>query len=328
MRYLLRRLGLLLVTGWAALTLNYVLPQLVPGDPVSVMLARYQGRLSPQAADALREAFGLNTDKSWFAQYLDYWRRMLTGDFGLSLGFFPAPVSEILGQAIPWTLGLVGVTTLLAFTLGTLLGVLSGWWRNTPLGDSLVLVSLFLNGVPYFWFALIVLYVFSFLLGWFPLSGGYGTAVTQADGLPWLLSVLYHGFLPALTIIVTATGGWLLTMRNNLVGVLGEDYVAFARAKGLRERRVMFRYAARNAILPSFTAFAMALGFVISGSLLTEIVFSYPGIGFSLYQAVVSLDYPLMQAVFLFITLAVLIANFFVDILYAVLDPRVRSEGA
>ena len=165
------------------------------------------------------------------------------------------------------------------------------------------------------------------MLGWFPRSGGYSTTVVREDGLAWLISVLYHSFLPALTIIVTATGGWLLTMRNNLVGVLGEDYVAFARAKGLSERRVMFRYAARNAILPSFTAFAMALGFVISGSLLTEIVFSYPGIGFSLYQAVVSLDYPLMQAIFLFITLAVLVANFMVDIVYTLLDPRVRSEG-
>ena len=165
------------------------------------------------------------------------------------------------------------------------------------------------------------------MLGRFPRSGGYSTTVVREDGLAWLISVLYHSFLPALTIIVTATGGWLLTMRNNLVGVLGEDYVAFARAKGLSERRVMFRYAARNAILPSFTAFAMALGFVISGSLLTEIVFSYPGIGFSLYQAVVSLDYPLMQAIFLFITLAVLVANFMVDIVYTLLDPRVRSEG-
>lgn len=327
MRYLLRRLGLLLLTGWAALTLNYILPQLVPGDPVSVMMARYQGRLSPEAADALREAFGLTSDKSWWGQYFDYWGRMLTGNFGLSLNFFPAPVSVILGQAIPWTLGLVGVTTFISFILGTFLGVYSGWWRNTPLGDGMVLVSLFLNGVPYFWFALIILYVFSFLLGWFPLAGGYGTSVTRAEGWPWLLSVLYHSFLPALTIIVTATGGWLLTMRNNLVGVLGEDYVAFAKAKGLPQRRIMFRYAARNAILPSFTAFAMALGFVISGSLLTEIVFSYPGLGFALLQAVTSLDYPLMQAIFLFITLAVLIANFLADIAYAFLDPRVRSEG-
>lgn len=328
MRYLLRKLGLLLITGWAALTINYVLPQLVPGDPIGVMLARYQGRLSPQAADALRAAFGLSDDRGWFLQYLDYWRRMLTGDFGLSLGFFPAPVSEILAQSVPWTLALVGVTTLLSFVLGTLLGTLSGWRRGTAGGDTMVLVSLFLNGVPYFWFALIVLYVFAFLLGWFPLGGGYGTAVSRADGLDWFLSVLYHAVLPAVTIIVTATGGWLLTMRNNLVSVLGEDYIAFARAKGLSGRRVMLRYAARNAILPSFTAFAMALGFVVSGSLLTEIVFSYPGIGFSLYQAVVSLDYPLMQAIFLFITLAVLVANFLADVAYALLDPRVRSEGS
>ena len=327
MRYLLRKLGLLLITGWAALTINYALPLLVPGDPIGVMLARYQGRLSPQATDALREAFGLNTDQNWFMQYLDYWRRMLSGDFGLSLGFFPAPVSDILAQSIPWTLGLVGITTLIAFLLGTLLGVYSGWRRNTAFGDTMVLVALFLNGVPYFWLALIVLYVFAFLLGWFPLSGGYGTAVTRSDGLSWVLSILYHGVLPALTIIVTAAGGWLLTMRNNLVSVLGEDYIAFARAKGLSDQRVMVQYAARNAILPSFTAFAMALGFVVSGSLLTEIVFSYPGIGFSLYQAVVSLDYPLMQAIFLFITLAVLVANFLADVAYALLDPRVRSEG-
>ncbi len=328
MRYLLRKLALLLVTGWAALTINYVLPLLVPGDPIGVMLARYQGRLSPAAAEALRAAFGLETNANPLIQYFNYWKRMLTGDFGVSLGYFPAPVSSVLAQAVPWTLALVGVTTLLAFILGTLLGILSGWRRDSAGADSLVLASLFLNGVPYFWLALIALYVFSYLLGWFPLSGGYGNEVVRGSGWPWISSVLYHSVLPALTIIVTAMGGWLLTMRNNLIGVLSEDYIAFAHAKGLSTQRVMLQYAARNAILPSFTAFAMALGFVVSGSLLTEIVFSYPGIGYYLYQAVVSLDYPLMQAIFLFITLAVLVANFLADVAYSLLDPRVRSRGA
>lgn len=326
MRYVLRRAGFLLFTGWAALTINFILPHLMPGDPAQVMIAKFQGRLSPQALDALSEAFGLNTKKSLLVQYFEYWKRMLTGDFGISLTYYPSQVKEVLAQSMPWTIGLVGAGTVIAFTVGTLCGIFSAWKRNSAIADAVVPVSLFFNSVPYFWLSLLTLYLFGYVLGWFPIGGGYDV-FAAASGLAAVSSVVYHAILPLGTIVITASGGWLLTMRNNMMSVRADDYITFAHAKGLPDREIMFRYAARNAILPSFTGFSMALGFIIGGSLLTEVVFSYPGIGYILYQAVTSLDYPLMQAVFLFISLAVLIANFIADLVYAMLDPRVQDGG-
>ncbi len=325
-RHLLRRAAFLLLTGWAALTMNFILPRMMPGNPAQAVLAKYQGKLTPEALDAMSIAFGLDTSKSLVGQYLEYWVRMLKGDLGLSLNYYPLPVREVLAQSIPWTIGLVGTATLIAFMVGTLCGIFSAWRRNSVVADAAVPIALFFNSVPYFWLSLLLLYLFAYLLGWFPIGGGYDV-FSEATGWARISSVVHHSILPIGTIVLTASGGWLLTMRNNMMSVQADDYVAFARAKGLRDRDIMFRYAARNAILPSFTGFSMALGFVVGGSLLTEIVFSYPGIGYILYQAVTSLDYPLMQAVFLFISLAVLGANFIADLVYAVLDPRVQEGG-
>lgn len=326
MRYLLRRAGFLLFTGWAALTVNFILPRLMPGNPAQVMIAKFQGKLSPQALDALSAAFGLSAQKSLLLQYFEYWGRMLTGDWGISLTYYPSQVTEVLAHAVPWTVGLVGVGTVIAFSIGTLCGIYSAWRRNSTIADAAVLIALFFNSAPYFWLSLVILYLFGYALGWFPIGGGYDVFATTS-GLAVVPSVIYHAVLPLTTIVITAFGGWLLTMRNNMMSVQADDYVAFAHAKGLPEREIMFRYAARNAILPSFTGFSMALGFVIGGSLLTEVVFSYPGVGYILYQAVTSLDYPLMQAIFLFISLAVLIANFIADFVYTMLDPRVQNGG-
>lgn len=327
MPYLLRKFLFLLLTLWAAVTLNFVLPRLVPGDPIGAMLAKYQGKLDPSAVDALTVAYGLNDQGSLLTQYVTYLGNMLRGDFGRSIGQFPTPVVDIVAQAAPWTIGLVGVCTVLAFLLGSALGLYSAWRRGGRVADALPPIALFLNSMPYFWFALLLLYLLAFRTGTFPLSGSLDPFLTQFSA-DWWKSLLRHAALPALTIVVTAAGGWLITMRNNVMGVMGEDYVAFARAKGLSEGRLLNRYVLRNALLPSFTAFGMALGFVVGGSILTETVFSYPGLGLQLYNAVTTLDYPLMQAIFLFIALAVLIANFIVDALYAVLDPRVRDGKA
>ena len=324
MPYLLRKFLFLLLTLWAAVTLNFVLPRLVPGDPIGAMLAKYQGKLDPSAVDALTVAYGLNDQGSLLTQYVTYLGNMLRGDFGRSIGQFPTPVVDIVAQAAPWTIGLVGICTVLAFLLGSALGLYSAWRRGGRVADALPPIALFLNSMPYFWFALLLLYLLAFRTGTFPLSGSLDPFLTQFSA-DWWKSLLRHAALPALTIVVTAAGGWLITMRNNVMGVMGEDYVAFARAKGLSEGRLLNRYVLRNALLPSFTAFGMALGFVVGGSILTETVFSYPGLGLQLYNAVTTLDYPLMQAIFLFIALAVLIANFIVDALYAVLDPRVRD---
>lgn len=327
MNYLLRKFGLLVFTLWIAATLNFVLPRLMPGDPVGAMMAKYQGQLTPEAAQALRIAYGLNDQGSLLHQYLVYLGKLARLDFGRSVSQFPTPVVDIIAQAAPWTLGLIGVTTVIAFLLGCALGLYSAWKRGTPLADSLPPVALFLNSMPYFWFALLLIYFFALKRSVFPLSGNLDPFIGAAFTAKWWESLLRHAALPALTIVVTAAGGWLITMRNNVMGVLGEDYLAFARAKGLSEGRILNRYVLRNALLPNLTGFGMALGFVVGGSLLVETVFSYPGLGFYLYNSVISLDYPLTQALFLLIAAAVLLANFIVDALYVVLDPRVRDGG-
>ncbi|RKX55934.1 MAG: ABC transporter permease [Thermotoga sp.] len=325
MKYVLKRITFFIVTAWVALTINFILPRMMPGNPAQAMIAKFHGRLNPQAIHALKIAFGIDVQKNLLLQYIDYIKRILTGDFGISLSFFPSPVNQILSYAIPWTLGLVGVSTVIAFSIGTLLGIRTAWRRESTSSGIIIPIFLFLNSMPYFWFALLISYLFAFKLKWFPLVGAYSLNIPKGFNLARIASILYHAILPACTIIITATGGWLLTMRNNMISVLSDDYVAFAQAKGLPDKVIEYKYAARNAILPSFTGFAMALGFVISGALLTEIVFSYPGIGYILYQSVLNLDYPLMQAIFLFIMIAVLTANFIADLFYALLDPRVRT---
>lgn len=324
MRYLAKRLLFFIITLWAALTVNFILPRMMPGNPAEIMVAKFHGQLSPAAVHALEIAFGLNVHENIFLQYLNYLGRMASGNFGISLTFYPTPVAVIIGQAIPWTIGLFGMTTIIAFALGTITGITTSWRRNSVGSSITVPIGLFLNAMPYFWFALVIDYVFGFLLGWFPIAGALSNS-SALTGFAWFGSVLYHAILPAFTIIITAAGGWMLTMRNNMISVITDDFVVFARAKGLDEGRIIYRYAARNAILPSLTGFAMALGFVFSGALLTEIVFSYPGVGYLLYESVLNIDYPLMQAIFLFITIAVLVANLIADVVYVLLDPRVRS---
>lgn len=326
MKYLLRKIFFLLLAAWAALTLNFFLPRLMPGDPASIMVAKYRGMLTPEAVDALKISFGIETDKHIVVQYVDYLVDIAKGDFGLSVVYFPQPVSRIMSKTIPWTVGLVGISTIIAFVSGIFIGIKTGWNRNAFLSDSIVPISLFLNAMPYFWFAMLILYLFSFVLGWFPLGGAYEPFGVK-NSMEHYISILKHAFLPALTIIITSLGGWVLTMRNSMINVLAENYVLFAYARGLKDKKIKNTYVARNAILPSFTGFAMAMGFVIGGSIMTEIVFSYPGVGYTLYQAVIGLDYPLMQALFLFISIAVLIANFIADFFYLILDPRVRFNG-
>src|SRR5512136_3471151 len=302
--------------------LDFFLPRLMPGDPATALFARFRGQLRPESMQAMREAFGLTQAPLW-EQYFTYLGHVLRGDFGVSVAYFPSPVSTIIGTGLLWTMFLAGTAVIVSFVVGTLLGVAAAWWRggwmDTLLPPSLALLGAF----PYFWLAMVALYVFGFQLGWFPLGHAYGDDVTPGLNLPFVGSVLQHAALPMGTVVLATLGGWMLSMRNTMVSVLGSDYVNLARAKGLPPSCVVLRYAARNALLPSVTGFGMALGFVLGGSLLTEIIFSYPGQGYLLLQAVQSQDYPLMQGIFLVITLAVLGANWLVDIAYLWLDPRI-----
>ncbi|QBD76967.1 ABC transporter permease [Ktedonosporobacter rubrisoli] len=326
MRLILRRLGFYAVTVWVAITLNFLLPRLVPGDPAQAFMARFQGRsIDPEMLRALEIQFGVSHAPLW-QQYFQYINDLLHGNFGISTSYFPTPVATIIIQRMPWTLTLGIATIIISFLLGTLIGIINAWRRGTLVDTLISPLMMMISGIPYFWLALICLYVFAFTFHWFPLNGGYDEDILPAWNFDFFLSALFHAILPALTIIISSIAGWMLTMRNTMITTLSEDYVLMAQAKGLSSWRVMLTYAARNAILPSVTSFALALGFITGGQLFTETVFSYPGIGFAFIQSIGSKDYALMQGLFLIITLAVITANFFADMLYTVLDPRVRQE--
>ena len=325
MRFILRRGGFFLLTLWAAVTLNFFLPRMMPGNPALAMVAKFHGRLSGQALISLENLFGVNTHTSLFVQYLHYLGDIATGNFGTSLYFYPESVSRVVLDAIPWTLGLVGVATILAFVLGTGVGIVSAWRRGTWLDGIVPPVFVITSAIPYFWVAMMFILIFGIRLQWLPYTFGYDQTLTPGLNGPFIANVLEHAILPAAALLLTTIGTWILTMRNNMTTTLAEDYVRMARAKGLPNRQIMLDYAARNAILPNLTGFAMSLGFVVGGAILIEYVFDYPGVGYMLLQAVENEDYPLMQALFLLITVAVLVAILLADIATAIFDPRTRS---
>lgn len=325
MKYVLRKLGMLAFTLFVAASINFFLPRMMPGDPARALLDKME-HLQPEQLETIRAAFGLDTDDPLAVQYGRYLRNTLRGDLGVSFSRFPMPVAEVMRIALPWSIGLMGICTVISFALGTAVGALAAWRRNTKLASLTVGFFSFVRSFPYFWLGLVFIYFFAFKARLFPIGSAYDVEAARGSA-SWWLSVLRHGALPALTIVVSSLGAWILTMRNNMINVLAEDYVTVAIAKGLPEARIRSRYAARNAILPSVTGFAMSLGFVIGGGLVTEMVFAYPGIGYMLYQAVNAKDYPLMQAIFLAIAAAVLVANFVADLAVMFLDPRVR-DGA
>jgi peptide/nickel transport system permease protein len=323
MKYLLKHLGLYLVALWASITLNFLLPRAMPGDPVTALIGRMRGRLSPDQVEALRKAYGF-TNEPILTQYFQYIQHLARGDFGLSISAYPAKVSTIIGSALNWTILLGVVTLLVSFLLGTIMGVIVAWKRGGLLDSVLPGLFSFIGSFPYFFLAMLALFFMGFIWKWFPMAHAYSDSLSP--GLTWAYvgSVAYHLVLPAVTVILVSVGGWLIGMRSTMIGVLAEDYIVMAEAKGLSNGRIMINYAMRNAILPNFTQFGMSIGFILSGLILTELVFSYPGLGFYLVRSVVTHDYPLMQALFLMITLAVLGANLIVDLLYVRLDPRVR----
>ncbi|MBN9387543.1 MAG: ABC transporter permease [Chloroflexi bacterium] len=323
MRYILRRLGFYLLAFWAAITLDFFLPRLLPGDPAATILGS-GGQLDPSQVQALREALGL-TDQPLILQYFTYLTHAIRGDFGISFSNFPVPVITVILTGLWWTLLLGGSSVIISFIIGNLIGIFGSWRRGGAV-DSFVPPLLVLVGAfPPFFLGLCAIYLLAFQLHWFPTRHAYEDTLVPGFDPAFFGSVITHMLLPVIVLVLSQLGGWALGMRNTMVSVLAEDYITMAEAKGLTQNRIMFRYAARNAMLPSVTAFGIVLGFVLSGQLLIEQIFSYPGLGFLLISAVQKLDYPLMQGLFLMITFAVLVANFIVDIVYTRLDPRVRA---
>jgi peptide/nickel transport system permease protein len=326
MRLIMRRAGFFLVTLWAALSLNFFLPRLMPGSPADRIIAHLHGAVSQSTVLAIEHSLGIDNNQGIWSQYFTYLGHTATGNLGISYSQ-GEPVSQVIAGALPWTLGLVGITTVLAFILGTAIGAVAAWRRGSRFDSVMPPLFVFTTAIPFFWVGMVLILIFSVHLGWFPSSGNVGQLTLPSFSASYIGDVLQHAILPALTLLITGIGGWVLTMRNNMVTTLTEDYVRMARAKGLSSARVMVDYGARNAILPNLTGFAMSLGFVVSGAILVEYVFNYQGVGYYLLNAVGYDDYPLMQGLFLVITLAVLIAILLSDIVTAILDPRTRTAG-
>ena len=326
MSFILRRLGFYVVAAWVALTVNFFIPRAMPGNAVQAIMAKFP-TLQPSAYKALEALLGVGHGGSLWSQYVAYLNDVLHFNFGTDVSQYPAQVSTLLGQTIPWTLTLVGSATVIAFLLGTALGIVAGWRHGGTL-DRVLPGLMFLQAIPYFFFALILIELFALKLHVFPIGEGYAEGLVPGWHWSFIGSAILHSLLPALTIVLTSVAGWMLQMRNVMITTIGDDYVIAAQAKGLSNRRVIFTYAARNALLPQLQGFGLALGFVVSGALVMEIVFSYPGIGLLLLNAVTSNDYPLMQAIFLVITFAVLLANLIVDIIIVLADPRARAGEA
>jgi peptide/nickel transport system permease protein len=322
MRYLAKRGALFLVTLWAALTVNFVIPRVMPGNEASAVLATFRG-VNPAALHALQLQFGVNVHEGVIASYFHYLGNILTGQFGVTAQ--GVPVMNEITSKLPWTLGLVGVTTIIAFVIGTLVGVVSAWRRGGRV-DAILPPTLFIvSTIPVFFVGLLLIYAFAVKLNWLPLGSNYSIGATPTLTPSFIWDVLKHALLPGISLTVVTAGLWVYSMRNNMITTIAEDYVKMGRAKGLSDQRVMFDYAARNAILPNLTGFAMQLGYVLGGAIVIEYLFSYPGLGYLFYTATTDHDLPLMQGLFLFYTVAVLICVLVADLVTAVLDPRTRE---
>ena len=329
MRYFARRILFFLLTLWAAVTLNFLIPRLQPGDPADAMVRKLVGQsrqIDPAQVKAIQAMLG-TPNTGLLQQYVDYLKSLLHLDFGVSYTYFPYSVAHMVGQALWWTVILVGVTQVIGFVAGTLLGAFAAWRRNSVF-DAVVSLGLsFVGTLPFFWIAMLLLYLFAFQWHVLPSGGGYSETSTRQMSWGYVGDILNHSILPATAILITAPIGWVMGMRNNMVQTLGEDYTRLALAKGLKPWKVALLYSARNAILPNVTGFAISLGGILGGTVFIEGIFNYPGLGRLLFEAVGNRDYPLMQALFLFVTVGVLVANLLADMLYGVLDPRVRKGG-
>ena len=327
MRWFVRRLAFYLFAVWVAVTLNFLLPRLMPGDPLGGVLAHLtpvQIQSNPGIIQTYRDILG-GGKGSLGSEYVKYLHHVGTLNFGLSTSNYPAKVTEVVGRTLPYSIFLVGVAFLLAFILGITIGMIAAWRRGGLVDNFVVPTLMSLGAFPAFFTSLVAVYFLGLKLGWFPIQHAYGSSLIPGFDWPFLSSALRHAELPILVIVLVYAGGWVLNMRTVMINTIAEDYVAMAAAKGLRDRRVMTRYAGRNAILPPLNGFAAQFATAVGGLVFIEFVFSYPGAGLTLQQAALGADYPLTQALLLVFALCVIVANLIMDVFNFVLDPRVRT---
>jgi peptide/nickel transport system permease protein len=330
--YVAKRIGMFFLVVWLAATINFFLPRLGGQDPVREMMIQ-QAALGGNAQTGLEEMikiynekFGLNTPL--LEQYFNYLGDMSRLDFNYSIAHYPQRVSEIIGRALPWTLFLLTTTTVFSWVVGTLLGAFMAWPRSPRILSFLLPPLLSLNAIPFFLLGLVLIYLFAFNWRIFPLFGGYTPGTFPAMTPKFLRDALYHSILPALSIVLVSLGGWALGMRAMMVTTQGEDFVTYADAKGLKDRTIFLKYAIRNALLPQATALALVLGQIVSGAVLVEVVFSYPGIGNTLYEGIRSGDFYVVQGIVFILIVSIGLATLFLDLIYPLFDPRITYRRA
>lgn len=324
--YVARRLGVFVVVVWVAATVNFAIPRLSPVNPIREALLQVTSMGASQAGmDVLIKTFAarFGLDQPLWKQYLNYLFDSLRGEFGYSITFFPTRVIDMIAIALPWTIVLIAVATLISFAIGTILGAFLAWPRVPTLVQLLGPPLLTLSAIPYYLLGLILIYIFAFVLKLFPLGGGYTVGTAPAFTAAFLLDALRHSILPALSIVLADLGGWALSMRGMMITVQGEDYMTLAEAKGLHDGRVFLRYAVRNAILPQATSLALSMGRVVSGAVLVEVVFAYPGVGNLLYQAIRTFDYFVIYGIVFMVIVAIGLATVVLDLILPMLDPRI-----
>jgi peptide/nickel transport system permease protein len=317
------RIGQYVLVVWVALTLNFLLPRVAPGDPVNYLLGDEINALTPEQRAQILSQYGL--DRPVLEQYGSYWLELANLELGTSVRF-GQPVFEVLMDRLPWTLLLIGCATVLSTLIGTITGTIAAWKRGTTRDTGTMVGILSLEAMPGFWIGMILISVFAVSLGWFP-SFGAVSLVGFGGGLSYVLDVAHHLVLPVIAITLATTGSLFLLARASLLTTLGEDYTTMAEAKGVSERGVVFRHALRNALLPVYTNLTLSLGTLVSGAVVIETVFAYPGLGRLIYEGVLARDYPLLQGAFLLVTIGVVSANLLADLTYPLLDPRVRRPG-
>lgn len=329
-KYIIKRIVIFIAVFFGALTINFMLPRLMPGNPAEIVyediLRDSGGDINISFLHQLEAEYGISNNKPMWIQFFSYLNDLFHGNLGISIAFFPVPVSTILYEALPWTLFLVISSITISFFIGNRLGRYAGLNRNHA-GDLIIdLFSMFMAAFPAFVLAFLMLDIFSVYGKLFPVGGAFAVGVNMGLNVPFIISTLYHAVLPVATITLTSLGGWVLGMRNNIIPNVNSDYIGFSQNLGLKDYQVK-RIAYRNALLPNLTGFSMSIGLSVSGVIIEESIFSYPGVGMYMITAINDLDYPLLQGIFLMVIIAVLVGNLIVDILLGILDPRIKQEG-
>ncbi|MGO6685595.1 ABC transporter permease [Rhizobium leguminosarum] len=328
--FVLKRFGQFLLVVFLGVTITFFVTHLTPIDPVeeSIGAITQMGQSDPNAIElmrqSLRELYGM--EGSIWQQYLHFWLRLAAGDLGPSLSAFPTPVSTIILRSLPWTIGLMTVSTLITFVLGNAIGALAGYYRKDMVLKAVSLVFIALLPIPYYILAFVLLIVFGYLWPVLPINGGYEMNANLDLSFALVFDILKHSILPALSLIMVGAGSWLIGMRALVSNIITEDYVVFAELGGVPKRKILRSYIARNAMVPQFTGLAMSLGAIFNGTVITEIVFGYPGIGNLLIEAVHAGDYSLVLGLSALSIVGVAAAVFIIDILSPLIDPRIKVE--